>query len=320
MILEIKKLSVDIATVRGILPAVRDFNLRMNVGEIMGIVGESGCGKSTAMLAVARLLPQNAEIKAEKMILGDQDITSPNEKTLLSVRGSRIAYIFQDPQASLNPVMKIGEQIIEAIQVKDPQKTEEDALKQAGELLEKVKIQQPETWLDAYPHQLSGGMKQRVMIAMALANSPQILIADEPTTSLDVTVQSSILNLLKTLNRETGMAVIFITHDLSVAEKLCDHIAVMYAGQVVETGTAEQISQSPRHPYTYSLWKSIPRLDEQQSKLELIPGSVPNPLHLPNGCKFHPRCFNRQERCEREYPELVDHNGRAWACFFPVEG
>lgn len=319
MILKIKKLEVNISTMRGELPAVRDFNLELEKGKIMGIVGESGCGKSTAMLAVARLLPGNATVKADMIRIGDTDITQPKNKTLLGVRGSRISYIFQDPQASLNPVMKIGEQIIEAIKIKNPMKTEDQAYKQATELIDKVRINQPEIWLDAYPHQLSGGMKQRVMIAMALANSPEVLVADEPTTSLDVTVQSSILNLLKTLNREIGMSVVFITHDLSVAEKLCDDISVMYAGQVVETASAQNISHQPRHPYTFSLWKSIPRIEQKMDQLQLIPGTVPNPMNLPSGCKFHPRCFNRQEKCVHEYPVLTFHNSRAYACFYPTQ-
>jgi oligopeptide/dipeptide ABC transporter ATP-binding protein len=308
-------MSVDIRILRGVVPAVRGIDLEVRRGEIIGIVGESGCGKSTAMNAVARLLPDYAKITADMINLDGVDLSAPSKDILLSVRGSRIAYIFQDPQASLNPVMKIGDQIIEAILVKNKNLKIEKAREKARNLLNNVKISNPDIWLDSYPHHLSGGMKQRVMIAMALANSPSVLVADEPTTSLDVTVQSEILNLLKELNAKEGMTIVFITHDLSVAKKLCNRIAVMYAGKIVEVGDAEKISKIPRHPYTADLWTSIPRIDVDIEELNVIPGSVPNPIQLPPGCKFHPRCKYVKEKCRQKEPKFDDNI----LCFYPLD-
>lgn len=317
-ILTVKSLSVNIKGLRGNVPAVRNVSFDIRRGEIWGLVGESGCGKSTLMLALARLLPPNAHIEAHQIILDGIDITSLDEKQLLNIRGSKIGYIFQDSQVSLNPVLKISQQIGEAIRIKHPFIKSEQVERMAIELLKSVQISQPQVWLNSYPHQLSGGMKQRVMIAIALANSPTLLVADEPTTSLDVTVQSEILMLLKEINSSQNMTLVFITHDLSVAEKLCDRIAVMYAGRIVEIGSTKDISQRSRHPYTSLLWKSIPRVDTDVFALEVIPGNVPNPMDLPTGCKFHPRCPNKQNICLELEPELIDHGDGLYACHFPM--
>lgn len=315
--LSVKNLSIDIKILRGTVPAVRGISFDVYKGEILGIVGESGCGKSTAMHAIARLLPEYAKIKMDFAEIDGINITNPTTNDLLAIRGDKIAYIFQDPQASLNPVMTIKDQIIETILIKNNTLTESEAYQKSKSLLEDVKINQPDIWLNSYPHQLSGGMKQRIMIAIALANSPVVLVADEPTTSLDVTVQSEILNLLKSLNQSQNMSIIFITHDLSVAKKLCDRIAVMYAGKIVEIDSAEKIATSPRHPYTQSLWNSIPNIDKSIEKLSVIPGTVPSPMKLPSGCKFHPRCEYAQDKCRENEPERNPENNTP-ACFFPL--
>lgn len=314
MLLEIENLKVSISTPRGSVKAVRGVSFKVSESEILGIVGESGSGKSTAMNAVARLLPQNAEISADKILLSGVDLKSPDAETLYRIRGLEIAFIFQDPQAALNPVLKIGEQIFEALHVKNPNLEEDSAREKMIDLLLSVKIKSPEVWMDSYPHQLSGGMKQRVMVAMALANSPKLLVADEPTTSLDVTVQSEILQLLKEISAREKMAVVFITHDLEVASKLCDRILVMYGGRIAEVGETTQIVQSPRHPYTDLLWKSIPRIDEDITELAVIPGAVPSALSPPKGCPFSPRCPRAKENCFQDEPSLKD----GAACFYPL--
>ncbi len=316
-VLIIKDLSVDIQVMRGKVPAVRGMDLDVQKGEILGLVGESGCGKTTSMLAIARLLPKNAAVKVARMNIDGIEAAHVTEKELLKIRGKKVAYIFQDPQASLNPVMKIREQIAEAILVHQPDKDAQSLEQELISLMEDVQIKQAQIWLDSYPHQLSGGMKQRVMIAIALANSPSILIADEPTTSLDVTVQSEILKLLKIINQKKGMSIIFITHDLAVAGKICDRIAVMYTGKIVEIGDVDIILRSPSHPYTRNLWNSIPRIDEDIQSLSVIPGSIPDKLNIPSGCSFHPRCEKVSEKCRQTEPGFTNKDKVLFACFHP---
>lgn len=319
VIASIKGLEVNIKVLRGSVPAVRGLDLEILKGEILGLVGESGCGKTTAMLALARLLPRNAEVRAESICINGVELREPSREQLLKMRGSILSYIFQDPQASLNPVMRIGEQIAETILVQHPGRSADEVSQECLRLLDAVQISDPESWLNAYPHQLSGGMKQRVMTAIALANAPAVLIADEPTTSLDVTVQSEILRLLKDINKRLNMSVVFITHDLSVAHKLCDRIAVMYTGRIVEIGPADEIARHPRHPYTRNLWGSIPRLDQDIRELTVIPGSIPDKLALPAGCTFHPRCERAQDICRTTEPPSVTEKKGSFTCFFPYK-
>lgn len=317
LVLSIRDLHVDIKVMRGSVPAVRGMDLDVKKGEILGLVGESGCGKTTAMLSLARLLPRNAKVQAGQLLIDGIDMREPSKAQLLAIRGKSIAYIFQDPQASLNPVMKIKEQISEAILVKQPGRSETELEADCIRLLEDVQISHPADWLNAYPHQLSGGMKQRIMVAIALANSPSILVADEPTTSLDVTVQSEILKLLKEINKKHNMTVIFITHDLAVANKLCDRIGVMYSGKIVEIGTVASLVDHPRHPYTRNLWHSIPRIEQDIKVLNVIPGNIPDKLSLPAGCTFHPRCEHAQQQCRQEQPAMTTESGSSYACYFP---
>ena len=317
MLLSIKNLRVNIRVQYGTVPAVRGIDLDVDSGEIVGVVGESGSGKSTAMLALAGLLPENSETLSDSYELCGKTVDLKNKHDLLEIRRDKIAYIFQDPQASLNPVMKIGDQMVEAIRVCSPKIHPKDALKTAEELLLRVKINRPGEWLASYPHQLSGGMKQRVMIAMALSKNPAVLVADEPTTSLDVTIQAEILNLLKEINLSHKMTILFITHDLSLAKILCDRIAVMYAGKIAEMAPAQMIANEPLHPYTAQLWGSIPRIDRKTEALSVIPGNVPNPLKLPDGCKFHPRCLSAKDECKIVEPLIRRSGNRQVACYFP---
>ena len=319
-ILNVKDLKVTFSILRGEIRAVRGISFELKRGEILGIVGESGCGKSTASMALMSLLPRHARIEADSINVAGNEMIGADKTALQHARGNLIAYVFQDPQASLNPVMKIGDQIVEAIHVKNPDMPKDEMWERAGFLLNDVKINNPSQWLNAYPHQLSGGMKQRVMIAMALANDPAILVADEPTTSLDVTIQSEILLLIKELNSKHDMSVIFITHDLAVAEKLCSRIAVMYAGKIVEINSADEIINSPMHPYTMKLWKSIPRIDDKIDSLAVIPGHIPDKLNLPKGCAFHPRCEYARDDCRENIPALKKRNTGFVACLHPLDG
>lgn len=318
MILSVNDLSLCIRTMRGSLPVLRGVSLAVEEGEVLGIVGESGCGKSTLVLALSGLLSPGAVIHSGSVRISGREILNAEPEVLRTVRTREIAYIFQDPQSSLNPVLTVFDQLAESVSVADKEKSADEIRSACRELLKQVRIDDPDRVLSSWPHELSGGMKQRVMIAMALARSPRILIADEPTTALDVTVQSEILKLLLELNRSRGLTIIYITHDLAAAEKICTRIAVMYAGVIVETGTSSAVAGNPRHPYTSMLWKSIPGLTKSTGRLSIIPGSVPNPSRLPDGCKFHPRCFNAQETCRESEPPFVNDNGAGYRCHYPL--
>ena len=302
-LLEVKNLSISFASNRKQLEVVSGISFAAGKGEVVALVGESGCGKSASCLALTGLLPvPPAKISAEKILFscdsGTFDLTSAGNRQLHKVRGGHIAYVFQEPTASLNPVMRIGNQIAEVLKLHRPEV--KDRKKEMISLLTQVGITSPESRLNSYPHELSGGMQQRVMIAMALAGNPELLIADEPTTALDVTVQSQILELLDQLCKKRKMAVILISHNLGVVSRLADRIAVMYAGKIVETGRAGELLLSPAHPYTRALLGAIPVLGGKQEKLNTIPGMVPSPGAFPPGCRFCDRC----EHCKQLSPEL----------------
>lgn len=292
-------------------------DLDVGKGEALGLVGESGCGKSVTWLAALGLLPGKARVSGSVQIEG-RELIGGSRTVLESVRGSRIAMIFQDPSSSLNPVLRIGRQISEALSVHRGLRGEA-AKAEALRLIDMVGIPDSRRRFDLYPHEFSGGQCQRLMIAMALAGQPDLLIADEPTTALDATIQAQILDLLIRLRAETGMATVFISHDLGAVSQVCERVCVMYAGRIVEEGSVEQLFSEPRHPYTRGLFDAIPRLDGGRERLIPIPGTVPNPKHLPEGCSFSPRCPRAVEACRSEQPPLVSlDGGRKLACVRPV--
>ncbi|WP_376087834.1 ABC transporter ATP-binding protein [Roseomonas sp. CCTCC AB2023176] len=303
----------------GEIAAVDGVDLDVPAGRTLGIVGESGCGKSVLSLSVMRLVPPPGRVAAGRVLLDGRDLATLSNAGMRAVRGREIAMIFQEPMTSLNPVHTVGAQITEAMRAHEP--GARDLRDRAIEALRRVRIPSPERRLDEYPHQLSGGMRQRVMIAMALACRPRLLIADEPTTALDVTVQAQILDLLRDLQAETGMSVILITHDLGVVAEMADEVAVMYAGRVVERGTTRDIFEDPQHPYTIGLLGSIPRIEEERDRLLAIEGSVPPPFALPRGCRFHPRCPFAIRACTEADPPLRELTpGHRAACIrAPVE-
>ena len=308
-LLEIRSLSTQFFTDEGVVRAVENVSFEIYPGEILGIVGESGCGKSVTGLSILRLIsiPPGRIVNGEILFNGI-DLLKLEEKEMEKMRGNEISMIFQEPMTSLNPVLTIGDQIMEAILLHQRlDKTE--ARKRTIEILERVKIPSPETRVDAYPHQLSGGMRQRAMIAMALSCQPKLLIADEPTTALDVTIQAEVLRLLKEIQKEMGMAVMLITHDLGVISEIADRVAVMYAGRMMEYASVEEIFTEMRNPYTKGLLDSIPPLEEKRKRLNAISGQVPDPMNLPVGCKFHPRCYLMIEECKKEEPPLFQVDG-----------
>jgi oligopeptide/dipeptide ABC transporter ATP-binding protein len=305
-LLQVEELRTYFDTDEGTARAVDGVSFRMSRGRTLGLVGESGCGKSVTALSILRLVPSPpGRIASGRILFEGRDLLRLSGTEMRQVRGDRIAMVFQEPMTSLNPVFTVGNQVIEAI-LFHQKVTKAEARAQTVELLRRVHLPAPEERADAYPHQLSGGMKQRVMIAMALACRPDLLIADEPTTALDVTVAAQILDLLKELQADFGMSVLLITHDMGVVAETTDEVAVMYAGQLVETGSTRALFARPRHPYTIGLFRSLPSLGREQRRLAAIPGAVPSPLHFPAGCRFHPRCFLSQgrERCRREEPDL----------------
>ena len=321
-LLEVKDLKTYFHTRRGIIKAVNGVSYSVDAGRTLGIVGESGSGKSVSAMSILNLVDSNGWIEGGEILFNGTDMTKLSRTEMYKMRGNAISVIFQEPMTSLNPVFTIERQVSEPFIIHQGM-SKKEAAKKAVEMLADVKIPNPETVAKQYPHQLSGGMRQRVMIAMALACRPKILIADEPTTALDVTIQAQILRLMNNLKKEKGTAILFITHDLGVINQMADDVAVMYCGQVVEMSPARTIfdqSISPfLHPYTEGLLRSIPRLDtEVHTRLEVIPGSVPHPAELPVGCKFAPRCKYATEKCRTEEPQLVKvSENQQVRCFYP---
>ena len=306
-------------TRRGTVHAVNGISFDIAPGETLGIVGESGCGKSVTSLAILGLLSRNGRVESGRANFEGRDLLGLSDRALRSVRGKEIAMIFQDPMTSLNPVLTVGRQIREALETHFGMGRKE-ATQTAGDALDRVGIPNADVRLKDYPHQFSGGMRQRAMIAMALACKPKLLIADEPTTALDVTIQAQILDLLRALVAEEDAALILITHDLGVVAGMCERVNVMYAGMFMETGSAEQLFGTPRHPYTFGLLQSVPRLDAaRRSRLQPIEGSPPNMLQAPSSCPFQPRCRFEIDLSRREVPQLVEiEPGHQVACFNPV--
>jgi oligopeptide transport system ATP-binding protein len=318
-LLSVENLHVRFWTRRGTVHAVNGISFDIAPGESLGIVGESGCGKSVTSLAILGLLARNGRVESGAALFEGKDLIRQSDRALRRIRGREIAMIFQDPMTSLNPVLTIGRQIREALETHFDMGRKE-AEKRAAELLDRVGIPQASARIDDYPHQFSGGMRQRAMIAIALACQPKLLIADEPTTALDVTIQAQILDLLRALVAEENAALILITHDLGVVAGMCERVNVMYGGMFMETGSAEQLFGSPRHPYTLGLLQSVPRLDAaRRSRLHPIEGSPPNMLQAPSACPFQPRCRFEVELSRQEVPPLVEiERGHMVACFNPV--
>jgi oligopeptide/dipeptide ABC transporter ATP-binding protein len=303
-LLEVRGLRTYFASERGEVRAVDGVDLRLERGRTLGIVGESGCGKSVTALSIMGLVPQPpGRIAGGEVRFEGEDLLQAPAQRLRDLRGDKLSMIFQEPMTSLNPAFQVGDQIAEAI-LRHKEVSKPEAEKQAVDMLRKVRIPSPEARAKEYPHQLSGGMRQRVMIAMALACNPKLLIADEPTTALDVTIQAQILELMRALREELGTAIILITHDLGVIAELADDVIVMYAGKVVERCAVPRLFAEPQHPYTIGLLGSIPRLDLEQGRLSAIEGFVPDAAAMPEGCRFHPRCPFSVERCRKESPEL----------------
>jgi len=320
VLLEIDELRTWFDTEEGLVKAVDGVSYVIQRGETLGVVGESGCGKSVTAMSILQLLPTPpAQYAGGRILFDGRNLLDCSEAELRKVRGNDIAMIFQEPMTSLNPVYTVGNQIMEALTLHRGM-TRAEARDAAIQMLEKVGIPSPESRVDEYPHQMSGGMKQRVMIAMALACDPALLIADEPTTALDVTIQAQILDLLRGMQKELGMSILLITHDLGVVAEMSDHVAVMYASKIVEYSDTVRLFERPRHPYTFGLFQSLPEMHEDHhERLMEIPGTVPNPLHYPSGCKFRERCFKASARCAEEEPTLQEvAPGHLLACHDPV--
>jgi len=318
-LLEVKGLKTYFYTEDGVVRAVDGVNFEVYPGEVLGLVGESGCGKSVTSLSIMRLIAKPGRVDAGEILLDGENLLELPEDEMIKVRGNRISMIFQQPQTALNPVFRVGDQLSEVLSVHQDL-GREAGRKRAVALLKMVGVPDPERRVDAYPHELSGGMAQRVMIAMALACVPELLIADEPTTALDVTIQAQILDLMRDLRRDMGTSVILITHDLGVVAEMAERVAVMYAGEIVEQADVNALFDEPLHPYTQGLIGSIPVLGEMKEKLDVIPGSVPNLVNLPPGCRFAPRCQARLKYaltiCAEVKPELEEvkpgHHVRCW--------
>lgn len=314
-LLEIENLSVTFGSKEKAVKVIEGLNFCVNKGETLGIVGESGSGKSVTSLAVMGLLPANNAHIGGSIQFEGTDLLKLSPEQMRDVRGNKISMIFQEPMTSLNPLHTCGQQIMEPILLHQ-HKSKEEAKKRALELLTLCGIPAPEQRFNEYPHQMSGGMRQRIMIAMALACDPQLLIADEPTTALDVTIQAQIMELLKELKQKTNMSIMMITHDLGIVADSCDRVVILYTGQIMEMAPVGQLFSDPQHPYTKGLMKAIPRLDKAQTRLEAIEGMVPDADKMPQGCHFHPRCPYATERCKKEAPQLKTlPDGRMVRCF-----
>lgn len=313
LMLDIEDLTIHYETDSGVVHAVEGLNLQLGRGETLGLVGETGAGKTTTALGVMRLIPNPpGKIKSGKIIFNGENLLDKSETEMRKIRGGKIAMIFQDPMTSLNPVMTVDKQIAEMIKL-HRNVNEAESLKLAGDMLELVGIRRERA--KDYPHQFSGGMKQRVVIAIALACDPELLIADEPTTALDVTIQAQVLELMKELKAKFSASMILITHDLGIVADICDKVAIMYAGRVVEYADKRALYSNPIHPYTNGLFKSVPSIDEDVDELPVIPGLMPDPMDLPKGCAFHPRCSLAQPICAKEQPQMRDFaNGHCAAC------
>lgn len=311
MILEVKNLTTRFKSKKGVTTAVNNVSFQVQEGEILAIVGESGSGKSVTSLSIMGLTP--GEVSGEIFFKG-QDLAKKTSKEMQKIRGDQISMIFQEPMTSLNPVHRIKDQLMETI-LAHMTISKDDALKRAITMLDLVGIPSPEKRINDYPHQMSGGMRQRVMIAMALSCHPELLIADEPTTALDVTIQAQIMELITKLRQHFNMAVMLITHDLGVVAETADRVIVMYCGKIVEEAPVVPLFEEPKHPYTRGLLESIPRIDEDQDRLFMIEGMVPNPLNMPKGCAFSDRCDKCMDICRQKMPALVTEDGRAVRCF-----
>jgi len=302
ILLEIRNLTIDYETMANTVHAVQNLDLKLRKGRTLGLVGETGAGKTTTVKSILRILQEPpAVIRSGEILFGGRDILTLSKKEMEDIRGNTISMIFQDPMTSLNPIMTVGDQIAEVVRLHSPEKmSKREAFEAACAMLQRVGIRADR--MTEYPHQFSGGMRQRVVIAMALACNPELLIADEPTTALDVTIQAQVLELMKDLKETYDTAMIMITHDLGIVAETADDVAIMYAGEIVESGTGDEIFENPLHPYTRGLFSCIPDLFTERRRLEPIPGLVPDPSDLPSGCFFHPRCAIACERCKQERP------------------
>ena len=320
-LLQVEHLRTYFHTFRGVVKAVDDVSFSLDEGQVLGIVGESGSGKSVTSFSILKLIESPGVVQSEHIYFNGEDISRKSEKEMMKIRGKDISMVFQDPMTSLNPLYTIEKQITEMLDLHQKGMSKKEKRERCIELLRMVGIPNPEDRLKSYPHQFSGGMRQRVIIAIALAANPKLIIADEPTTALDVTIQAQILKLMDRLVKEQNASLILITHDLAVVSQMADRIIVMYCGKIVESGSRDDVIRRASHPYTVGLLNSIPRMAEEQERLESIPGMVPSMLDLPNGCYFAPRCKYCQEICRTQAPtEQSVGDGHVVFCHFPLKG
>lgn len=314
-IFQIRGLKTQFFTSKGIVPAVDGVDITVKRGEAVGLVGESGCGKSMTAMSVMQLLKYPGRVVEGEIIVDGEDLLKKSKKEMDEIRGNKVSMIFQEPMTSLNPVYTIGKQVSEAILTHE-KVSKEEAKQRAIEIFRKVGIPEPEKRYNVYPHQLSGGLRQRVMIGMAMVCNPMLMIADEPTTALDVTIEAQILYLMNQLQKEQGTAIVMITHNLGVVAESCDYVYVMYAGKIMEEAPVKELFKNPMHPYTFGLMNSIPKMTESKEHLYTIPGLVPNLLHLPQGCRFCPRCDKAMKICTMYQPDLYEtEDGHKVRCF-----